>query len=935
VCSKNIYLSWILHFFLICLFVQTSKAEKTLFSIDSHASPVAVRAYAIEGNVIKDPVTISEDLFGYGPVGAAVSEKLGLLFVTYEEADIVPVFRCRTLLKVADVDTDVLDQAGIVADDDKDKIYILQRDTRRLYVYTWNEITENLELDDDNPHNLAGLLSGKGIALDGEYLYVTDSTTTVRCYNTTTWAHDDSNDITLPEDNGAWGIAIYHDSLDNRYGYFGGYSSHNNLIRVNLDDTNDYIIVTPSETSGEGVAGIAVDPNSGLVYASVDDGSNRVFDTSLNELYSIDTNVTGPAGMAVGNRYYSPFRIEKSDDVDDNDCASPQMGEITYAICYDYQWDEESDPDPCEFDSLSIIDYLPQGVDFVFASDDGSYDSDTHTVTWTISLDPFDPNCVELTVQTNKNVIPGSEITNKAEISTTLTIDSQELDYSDSYEINTPICDCSEYGNIIYVDDDADSGGDGTGWDEAFDNLQDALAVTWPCDEVWVAEGIYEPTTNPNDSEASFSLLNAVGVYGGFKGLEGGETQRYERNWFDNGTILNGYIEAIGSEPNNVDYVVVSDANVVNTLDGFTIQNGSIAGIYCGRLSPLIIQHNKITTNGTGIYCDRTKQPVIKNNWLYRNDYGLYLESPTGVAIVRNNTVANNDQMGIYQEYGVEPAISNCIFSGNPEDSDLVGCYATYSYIEYPIVLDPNGTWPIGEGNIDGDPNYPPFVEGVDDYHLDPCSACIDAGDPNGSYGGERDIDKHFRVLNGNGENYNKRVDMGADEYCNQGSDNDADFNEDSIVNYIDFAIFGKAWLSEQGDGNWNPDCDISEITDDVIDANDLIVFAQEWLWMTCEEMEGIPMEMMMGMGGGMGRMMGMESVLISATATAKAATQQQISEAQPQDEPSVEEQIAQAKRSLNFWLREDVREGMEDKELWLRIVTDLEERLKELEDSQ
>jgi len=261
VCSKNISLRWVLYFLLICLFVQTSKAEKTLFSIDSHSSPVAVRAYEIEGNVIKDPVTISEDLFGYGPVAAAVSEKLGLLFVTYEAADIVPVFRCRTLLKVADVDTNVNNLAGIVADDSKDEIYILQRDTRYLYVYTWNEITETLDLE--SQQDLSGLTSGKGIALDGEYLYATDGTTTVRCYDTTTtpWAHETDKDITLPQGNNAWAIAIYHDPLDNRYGYFGGLFNHDNLVRVDLDDPNNYLIITPSDS---GVSGLAVDPNTGL-----------------------------------------------------------------------------------------------------------------------------------------------------------------------------------------------------------------------------------------------------------------------------------------------------------------------------------------------------------------------------------------------------------------------------------------------------------------------------------------------------------------------------------------------------------------------------------------------------------------------------------------------------------------------------------------------
>ena len=83
----------------------------------------------------------------------------------------------------------------------------------------------------------------------------------------------------------------------------------------------------------------------------------------------------------------------------------------------------------------------------------------------------------------------------------------------------------------------------------------------------------------------------------------------------------------------------------------------------------------------------------------------------------------------------------------------------------------------------------------------------------------------------------------------------------------------------------------------------------------------------MMGMGGGMGRMMGAKSVLISETATAKAATQQQISKTSP--EPSVTEQIEQIKKILD-WLLEIKDEVDED--TWLSLTTTLEEMLKELE---
>jgi DNA-binding beta-propeller fold protein YncE len=143
--SKNTSLRGIVYFLLICLFIRTSRAGKSLFSVDSHHGPIT-RAYSIEGTTLTDPVTISEKLYGNGPTGVAVSEELDLMFMCYEGDDIVTVFRCRTLLKVADVDTNVSNLAGIATDDDKDKIYIIKRNTNDLYVYTWNETTKDLDL---------------------------------------------------------------------------------------------------------------------------------------------------------------------------------------------------------------------------------------------------------------------------------------------------------------------------------------------------------------------------------------------------------------------------------------------------------------------------------------------------------------------------------------------------------------------------------------------------------------------------------------------------------------------------------------------------------------------------------------------------------------------------------------------------------------------
>ena len=74
---RNISLRWILNFLMVCLFVQASRAEKSLFSVDSHHGPIT-RAYAIEGTTLSDPVTISAETIGLGPIGIAASMDLGL-----------------------------------------------------------------------------------------------------------------------------------------------------------------------------------------------------------------------------------------------------------------------------------------------------------------------------------------------------------------------------------------------------------------------------------------------------------------------------------------------------------------------------------------------------------------------------------------------------------------------------------------------------------------------------------------------------------------------------------------------------------------------------------------------------------------------------------------------------------------------------------------
>src|SRR5436190_492626 len=66
----------------------------------------------------------------------------------------------------------------------------------------------------------------------------------------------------------------------------------------------------------------------------------------------------------------------------------------------------------------------------------------------------------------------------------------------------------------LYVDTSAPPAGDGLSWATAFQDLQAALTLARNtpglADEIWVADGTYKPTTNPNDPTARFELVTSV-----------------------------------------------------------------------------------------------------------------------------------------------------------------------------------------------------------------------------------------------------------------------------------------------------------------------------------------------------------------------------------------------------------------------------------------
>ncbi len=128
---------------------------------------------------------------------------------------------------------------------------------------------------------------------------------------------------------------------------------------------------------------------------------------------------------------------------------------------------------------------------------------------------------------------------------------------------------------VIHVKTDGDDGNDGLTWETAKQTVQAGLDASGEEDEVWVAAGLY--------LQRPIEMPSGRALYGG---LVGTETERDQRDWIANETIL---------DANHTGSVLslASGAAAATRIDGFTIGGGDThgehgGGIYCYGASPTI-----------------------------------------------------------------------------------------------------------------------------------------------------------------------------------------------------------------------------------------------------------------------------------------------------------------------------------------------------------
>ena len=535
-----------------------------------------------------------------------------------------------------------------------------------------------------------------------------------------------------------------------------------------------------------------------------------------------------------GEPAFPALELLKQDNVEPNDGIAP-ADYIIYTITLV--------PDANDHTGVRVVDYLPKEVDFVSAAPadpNYGYDPNERSYTWYIGDLAADDPCniyLQLTVQVNQRAAPAGAIINYAKL-------ISDVGYNIANE-STPVC-C--WSDIIYVDQSALGLNNGSGWLDAFTDLNDALdlAGVGCAKKIYVAQGTYQPGSQSSDS---FIIPLGLALYGGFPA---GGSALQQRRWLNYETILSG---AIG--PNNFSQIVVlisdandvpiADADLPAVLDGFIVADGQY-GLYCSGGAP-VITHNRFYNLDYGIYCVNSSAPTITNNLIYDNSTcGLYLDYPDPNTVIRNNTIAYNLADGVIKN-GATPepntVLINCIIWENAR-CQIIGCASGYSCVQDKI-NDPNGAnvSPDANGNITA---YPRFVDSDNrDFHLEPNSPCIEAGDPDSACELESDIDGQWRIID-------YYIDMGADEYCPGDDSNPADFNADGAVDLLDYAELAAVWLLDNSDPLWNDKYDL--FADAVINLPDLDAFGQNWLWLACWNDsymsssfgEGMMMDMDMGM---------------------------------------------------------------------------------------
>ncbi|MHC5002594.1 MAG: right-handed parallel beta-helix repeat-containing protein, partial [Planctomycetota bacterium] len=249
---------------------------------------------------------------------------------------------------------------------------------------------------------------------------------------------------------------------------------------------------------------------------------------------------------------------------------------------------------------------------------------------------------------------------------------------------------------LVYVDDDAAPGGDGSGWDRPLRFLQDAITAagsrTEPV-EIRVAQGTYRPDRRAGrpegdgDSGATFELRSGLVILGGFAGVTEPDPARRDPERFE--TILSGDLdgddgscEVPGGEgvppcrdDNSAAVVSATATDATAGLDGVVVSGAFGAGVAL------------LVSDAVFVGC-RFRDNVAPDSG---GGVASMLGSPTLVDCAFSDNLAEGIFLGGgggFYGQGGRPTLDGCRFERNVGTifgggAHLVGCAATLIDCEF------------------------------------------------------------------------------------------------------------------------------------------------------------------------------------------------------------------------------------------------------------
>ena len=153
------------------------------------------------------------------------------------------------------------------------------------------------------------------------------------------------------------------------------------------------------------------------------------------------------------------------------------------------------------------------------------------------------------------------------------------------------------------------------------------------------------------------------------------------------------------------------------------IHDNDMAGIESRSATATIFNNTIYENNDSGIICAVTPMDIVNNTIVANSRSGIAVEGPSAIPLIKNNIITHNGDSGI--RAAGKGYSYNLLFSNNMTENCNTD-YLWYIRRQYGSFEDEQSY--LKHNDILADPLYVDAVH--HDYHLQPSSPAIDAGDP-------------------------------------------------------------------------------------------------------------------------------------------------------------------------------------------------------------